>query len=116
MIRTKEPAPISSEICQSDQAFQNTVWDPESRYRFLGKLLQIQGELFFAFDLSEPEVFQREASSGGKSKRSRVPQYIDDWKNQFGVPVNEHKDTMQISIFDDYAVFRIDRDEERRKK
>lgn len=90
----------------SAKLFDQMGWDPESRYKFLGKLLQIQGELFFAFDLSEPEVFQREVSSAGKAKRSRVPQYIDDWKNQFGIPFEEHKQ-LQITTFDGYAVFSI---------
>ena len=36
--------------------------------------------------------------------------------NRFGVPVNEHQDLTLVSIFDDYTVFRIDKDEEREGK
>ena len=90
----------------SAKLFDQMSWDPESRYKFLGKLIQVQGELFLAFDLTEPEVFQREASSEGKPKRSRVPQYLDEWKNQFGIPFEEHK-KLQVTTFDGYAVFSI---------
>ena len=90
----------------SAKLFDQMGWDPESRYKFLGKLIRVQGELFFAFDLSEPEVFQREISPEGKSKRARVPQYIDEWKNQFGIPYEEHK-KLQVTTFDGYAVFSI---------
>ena len=33
--------------------------------------------------------------------------YPEEWKNQFGLPVEEHHKSLQINIFDGYAVFGI---------
>ena len=85
-------------------------WDPQYRYKILGKLIRTKKDLLFVFDLSSAEVYGIR-SSGGKSA-SRTPIYPEAWKNQFGVPFNEHQDTVQVSIFDDYAVFKINRDDE----
>ena len=41
----------------------------------------------------------------GKVKTSRTPTYPEEWKNQFGLPVEEHQKSLQINIFDGYAVF-----------
>ena len=90
----------------SAKLFDQMGWDPSSRYKFLGKMIQSQGELFFAFDLLEPEVFQREISPEGNPKRLRVPKYIEEWKDQFGIPLEEHK-KLQVTTFDGYAVFTI---------
>ena len=90
----------------SAKLFDQMGWDAESRYKFLGKMIRSQGEVFFVFDLSEPEVFQREISPEGKPKRLRVPQYIEEWKSQFGIPYEEHK-KLQVTTFDGYAVFSI---------
>ena len=89
-------------------------WNPEYRYKILGKLIRTKEDMLFVFDLNSAETYRNQKK--GEQAATRSPIYPEDWKNQFGVPVNEHKDTMQISIFDDYAVFRIDRDEENRKE
>ena len=81
-------------------------WNPENRYKFLGKLIQSNGELFFAFDLTEPEVFQLEDSCEHEKRRSRIPQYVAEWKDQFGVPYEEHK-KLQMITFDEYTVFSL---------
>lgn len=76
-------------------------WDPSCRYRMIGKIHKSGSDTVFVFDLNSAEVFN--------SGKSRTPHYTDDWKDQFGIPVNEHDSTVQISIFDDDAVFRIER-------
>ena len=55
------------------------------------------------------ETYLSKKDSNGTVKRTAY--YPEEWKNQFGVPVSEHKDTIQINIFDDYAVFKIEREE-----
>lgn len=80
-------------------------WNPNHRYKLLGKLIRSNGELLFIFDLSTPEIFMRTEKEGEKPKTSRTASYPDEWKNQFGVPVEEHQSNLQINIFDGYAVF-----------
>ena len=89
-------------------------WDPRYRYKILGKLIRAKKDLLFVFDLSSAEVYG--IRSNGEKSASRTPIYPEAWKNQFGVPFNEHQDTVQVSIFEDYAVFKINRDDETKGK
>ena len=82
-------------------------WDPTYRYKLLGKLIQSGERLLFIFDLTTPEIYARTINKDGKSKISRKPAYLDEWKNQFGVPVAEHQNRIQVSIFNEYAVFGV---------
>lgn len=85
-------------------------WDPKYRYKILGKLIRTKEESIFVFDLTSAEAYQNRAK--GTSGSAQAPLYPADWKNQFGIPATEHQDIQQISIFDDYTVFKIERSEE----
>lgn len=39
--------------------------------------------------------------------QGRTPVFPAEWQDQFGLPYNEHKQAMQIDIFDGYAVYSI---------
>lgn len=80
-------------------------WDPNYRYKLLGKLIRSGGELLFLFDLNNAETYERTAKEDGKATTSRTPLYPESWQNQFGTPVNEHRKAMQVNFYDDYAVF-----------
>ena len=88
-------------------------WNPQYRYKILGKLVRTATDTLFVFDLSSAQTF---ISSKKDDPNSRKAMYPEEWKNQFGVPYNDHQNTMNVSIFDDYAVFRINRDEEEKKE
>ena len=85
-------------------------WNPKYRYKILGKLIRTKTDMLFVFDLSSAEIYG--IRSNGETSASRTPIYPEAWKNQFGVPFNEHQDTVQVSIFEDYAVFKINSDDE----
>ncbi len=82
-------------------------WNPDYRYKLLGKLIKANGEMLIAFDLTATEVYQRTFPEGKKPKMSRTPVFPSEWQNQFGLPYSEHKQSMQIDIFDGYAVYSI---------
>jgi hypothetical protein len=82
-------------------------WNPNYRYKLLGKLISSDNELLFIFDLTTPEIYMSAAKEGEKPKMSRTPAYPAEWKNQFGLPVEEHQKSIQVNIFDGYAVFGI---------
>ena len=83
-------------------------WNPEHRYKMLGNIVHANGEYLLAFDLTSTEVYQRVYDeNSSKLKSSRTPVYPLDWQNQFGLPYNEHKQSMLINIFDGYAVYQI---------
>lgn len=85
-------------------------WNPNYRYKLLGKLIRSGGELLFIFDLNNPEIYQKTLKEDGKTKTSRTPTFPEEWKNQFGLPVEEHKSAIQIGLFDGYAVFGLHED------
>ncbi|MGN0181632.1 MAG: hypothetical protein ACI4DP_04360, partial [Candidatus Ornithomonoglobus sp.] len=82
-------------------------WNPNYRYKILGKLIHSNDEYLLAFDLTSTEVYQRITPEGGKPKTSRTPIFPAEWQDQFGLPFNEHKQSMQINIVDGYAVYSI---------
>ncbi len=85
-------------------------WDPKDRYKLLGKLIRSKGRMLFVFDLTSPEVNIRTVDENGKVKSSRTSNYPSDWQNQFGVPVTEHEGQLMINIFNNTAVFGLEKD------
>lgn len=86
-------------------------WNPDYRYKLLGKLIHSNGEYLLAFDLTATEVYQRTFKEGEKPKTSRTPIFPAEWQDQFGLPYNEHRQSMQINIFDGYAIINVKENE-----
>lgn len=87
-------------------------WNPNCRYKLLGKLIKSGSDFLFLFDLTNVETFERTIKDDGKSAASKIPIYPESWKNQFGVPYNEHKESMQVNFFDDdLAIFKLQKDQ-----
>lgn len=82
-------------------------WNPSYRYKLLGRLIHANGEYLIAFDLSATEVYLRTVEEGKKPKSSRTPVFPAGWQEQFGLPYSEHKQSMQINIFDGYAIYSL---------
>jgi hypothetical protein len=89
------------------KVFSLMDWNSDYRYKLLGKVIHANDEYLIAFDLSATEVYQRVFKDGGKPKTSRTPVFPEGWQNQFGLPFKEHRNSMQINIFDGYAVYGI---------
>ncbi|MEA5015099.1 MAG: hypothetical protein VB099_11110 [Candidatus Limiplasma sp.] len=82
-------------------------WNPDYRYKLLGKIVHAKDDYLIAFDLSATEVYQRVFNEGEKPKMSRAPVFPADWQGRFGLPFKEHRQAMRIDIFDGYAVYAI---------
>lgn len=82
-------------------------WNPDHRYKLLGKVIHANDEYLIAFDMTATEVYQRVFKDGERPKTSRTPAFPQDWQNQFGLSYKEHRQSMQIDIFDGYAVYGI---------
>ena len=89
------------------KVFSLMDWNTDYRYKLLGKVIHANDEYLRAFDLSATEVYQRVYKDGQKPKTSRTPVFPEGWQNQFGLPFKEHRNSMQINIFDGYAVYGI---------
>lgn len=83
-------------------------WNPQHRYKILGKIIKTGDDYLILFDLNATEVYQRIVKDGERPKTSRSPIFPKDWQNQFGLPVEEHKKLLQINVFDGYTVFGIE--------
>ena len=97
------------------KVFELMGWNPDYRYKMLGKLIRTNDGLLFLFDLDAAEIYRRTVTEDGRTVAARKPVFPEDWKNQFGLPVEEHQKKLQVSIFEDYAVFGIRREEESKK-
>lgn len=82
-------------------------WAPQHRYKIMGKIIHARDTYLIAFDLTAPEVYEKTVTDDSKTRVSRVPVFPAEWKDQFGLPYYEHKQTMQVNIFDGYAVYAI---------
>jgi len=82
-------------------------WNPDYRYKMLGKLIQSGNEHLYIFDLTDAEVYQRFLTNENKIKTSRIPVFPAEWQTQFGLPVEEHRRLLQVNIFEGYTVFGI---------
>lgn len=87
--------------------FDMMGWNPDYRYKLLGKVIHSNGEYLLAFDLTATEVYQRTITEDSKPKSSRTPTFPANWQNQFGLPYYEHKQSMQINIFEGYAIYSV---------
>lgn len=100
----KKSRPISCKLFFAKVA-KLMEWNPDYRYKMIGKLIRSNGENLFVFDLTSTEIYQRTEQSGEKTRSSRIPVFPAEWQNQFGLPVEEHRKSLQVNIFDGYAVF-----------
>lgn len=82
-------------------------WNYDYRYRLIGKLLKSKDDMLFVFDLTTPEVFEKKPATEMKVKTLCAPSYPSEWKNQFGLPAEQHNSAIQMNIFDGYMVFSI---------
>lgn len=89
-------------------------WNPDYKYKILGRLIRANDMEIIAFDLHATETYQRTMTDGAKPKTSRSPVFPKEWQDQFGLPYYEHRDSMQINIFDGYAVISVKDQQPRR--
>lgn len=84
-------------------------WNPTYRYKLLGKMVMSKSEYLYVFDLTEPEIYQRllrDPETGRVIRQGpRRPIYPEEWKNQFGPPIEENRKSLQISIVDGYIMY-----------
>ena len=102
----RKPKPITCKLFFA-KIVQLMGWNPDYRYKLLGKLIHANGEYLIAFDLTSTEVYQKTFPEGAKPKVSRTPVFPSDWQDQFGLPFNKHRQSMQINIFDGYAIYAV---------
>ncbi|MCL2866824.1 MAG: hypothetical protein FWF47_03570 [Clostridia bacterium] len=82
-------------------------WNPNYRYKLLGKIVHAKNGYFITFDLKAPEMYQCVPKDDVKTINSHTPLCHAEWQGQFGLPYEEHQKSMQINIVDGYAFYAI---------
>jgi hypothetical protein len=81
-------------------------WDPDNRYKILGKRMYSNGEAILVFDLTVAQCFVKTKTDkdGKPVKRTALPA---GWNGKFGPTFGENRRTLQVDTFDGYKVFTI---------
>lgn len=81
-------------------------WNPNNRYKLLGKLIKNKDEYLFLFNLNSFEFYERVADENSdKPKMSGKPLFPEAWEDRFGLPVDEHRRQLQVNILKDFMVY-----------
>ncbi|MDE6593699.1 MAG: integrase [Oscillospiraceae bacterium] len=104
----RKPRKISCNIF-FDMISEIMNWNRSYRYKILGNIIFGKKGSIILFDLRDAETYKRIAQKDKGSEGTAVSYFPEEWKNRFGLPVEEHKKLAHINIFDDYTVFSIDR-------
>lgn len=115
----------------SAMMYEMMGWNLDCRYKILGHKITFEDETIYVFDLMETEIFldikrkkakkdtesqsttenanniEETASSDTKEikRKNRIPFYPKEWKDSFGLPVEEHRKALEINMLDGYAEF-----------
>lgn len=83
-------------------------WNPDYRYKVLGKVINANNEYLIIFDLTAAETYVRTLSVDGQHSRvSKTPLYPAEWQDQFGIPFEDHQKALRVNLFEGYAIYGI---------
>lgn len=100
----KQPKKVTCRIFYA-KVLEMMDWNPDYRYKMLGKLIQANGVKLFVFDLTSIEIYQKQTAATGKANNSRTPAFPKEWQDQFGLPYETHQKSLRVNIVDGYTVF-----------
>ena len=115
----------------SAMMYEMMGWNLDCRYKIWGHKITFEDETIYVFDLMETEIFldikrkkakkdtesqsttenanniEETASSDTEEikRKNRIPFYPKEWKDSFGLPVEEHRKALEINMLDGYAEF-----------
>ena len=115
----------------SAMMYEMMGWNLDCRYKILGHKITFEDETIYVFELMETEIFldikrkkakkdtesqsttenanniEETASSDTEEikRKNRIPFYPKEWKDSFGLPVEEHRKALEINMLDGYAEF-----------
>ena len=80
-------------------------WEALYRYKLQGTRINYRGEQLYVFDLTSTEIFlpavKDPDNPNAKARRSAAV-YPADWRDSFGIPVQEHHDSMQVDLMEGF--------------
>lgn len=83
-------------------------WNPDYRYKILGRLVNSKGKSLIAFDLSSYECFSKRSNDGGTKGTSRRTAFTaGDWDGKFGPKYSESRRSLQVETFNGFTLISI---------
>ena len=82
-------------------------WNPDYRYKVLGKMVQANGKALIAFDLTSSECFPKVVNQDGKKVSSRQSVFAEQWSGKFGPTYSESRRSLAVKTFDNYTVITV---------
>ncbi len=115
----------------SQKMYELMGWDSKYRYKILGHKIVYEDEMIYIFDLTETETYldvrkgkkaADETSEAAETAQDATAEetepvkpvrtadtrkgYLpEEWRNSFGLPVEEHKRALEINLKDGYRSF-----------
>lgn len=80
-------------------------WEALYRYKLQGTQITHKGEQLFVFDLHSTETFLpavKDPANPDAKPKQRPPVYPLEWRDSFGLPVEEHEASMKIDLMEGY--------------
>lgn len=82
-------------------------WNPDYRYKVLGKMVRANGQALVAFDLTSSECFPKLVNRDGKKVSSRQSIFAEQWRGRFGPTYSESRRSLEVKTFKDYTVITV---------
>lgn len=84
-------------ICKlfAAKVYELMGWDKQYHYKMMGKPAVYRNEALFLFKLTDFELFV----NGARKRGSFLP---GEWRDYFGIPVEQHEDAYKIDLADGY--------------
>lgn len=80
-------------------------WEALYRYKLQGTRISYQGEQLYVFDLTSTEIYLpsvKDPDNPTAKARQSTAMYPANWRDSFGMPVQEHTASMQVNLMDGY--------------
>lgn len=82
--------------------YEMMKWNPEYKYKIQGNLIRFEGQVFLLYYLKETEIFTPILKEVDGKKVKSAPYYPEDWRDSFGLPVDEHSESMILNMLEGY--------------
>lgn len=82
-------------------------WNPDYRYKVLGKMVRANRQALIAFDLTSSECFPKVVNRDGKKVSSRQSIFAEQWSGRFGPTYSESRRSLEVKTFEDYTVITV---------
>lgn len=84
-------------------------WDAECRYRIIGDFVSTNAENLMLFDLNSAErIHSLKARRKSIGSTKNISEFPEEWRDNFGPPVEEHSRLTKIKVFEDYTILTLD--------